>query len=189
MNPQRRNWAFSLVELLVVMALISVLIALATGGMSNIGAGRAMDNSGSLLSNLIQQAQQTSTAKNVMTMLVVVPDSEGRHRLVTLLEYPLGASSWTQTSRWDRFSEGVFLDADASDLPSLSLRHSPFPLKYSGREIGEAAALYLVFLPGGGLLGGDNALCRLSLLSRPNGSLDYTVRINASTGACAVERL
>ena len=108
--------------------------------------------------------------------------------MLSTLEHPLGATEWVQTSRWESLPEGIILDVDASELPSPPLKNNPFPLTHSGRGIEEDNSMFQIFLPGGQLLGGQNAVYELVSKSDVQRNNYCRIYINAATGLFRTER-
>lgn len=178
---------FSLIELLVVVGVITLLLTLLVAGT---GGTRAISltNGGTMLANLAVNAQQAATSRNAMIMLVVAANDEGDYTLLGTLEHPLGATEWVQTRRWESLPEGIILDVDASELPSPPLKNNPFPLTHSGRDIQEDNSVFQIFLPGGQLLGGQNAVYELVSKSDVQRNNYCRIYINAATGLFRTER-
>jgi len=162
---KKTTGAFTLVELLVVMALISILSTLTMMSLSSMGKSSALSVAGNRLSTLVNQARQNSMSKNVMTALVLVtghagsPAANPDYRALALLEYNAADSNpaWKQVSQWENLPTGIVVDTSTTDCTFLSnsgtslpyLTAGVLPSPYQGASIGTYASR--VFMPSGGL--------------------------------------
>lgn len=147
--------AFSLVELLTVIALISLLAGLAIPAISSLGKASSLGTAGNQLAALIDQGRQNSMSKNVMTALILMTDqgTESDYRAATLLEYDAEetAPQWKPVTKWANLPLGVVFDQSSTFFANSA---SPLPfvspvVNYRGTSVNRYAAR--VFLPSGGL--------------------------------------
>lgn len=180
--------AFSLVELLVVMAIIGMMVGLAVQGSAS-GRARKLNTGGNLVADLITQCRQAATARNALVLLLVAKNGDDGYRLFTTLELPLGANSWSQTSRWEKLPEGVSVNASLSDLVSPSVNPGLPTLKYGAFNVSPNDCYWQIFLPGGRILSGVNPVYYLTS-SAGAGTLEnyYKITVNATTGLPIIER-
>jgi prepilin-type N-terminal cleavage/methylation domain-containing protein len=97
MSRTRSNFAFTLLELVIVMALIAILAAIAVPSLSNFNKGRKLSN--------------------VTTQLIAVANSARAHAMtdgvVYRLNFDLGAKRYWLTLQQD---DGSFVNGDEQDL-------------------------------------------------------------------------
>lgn len=74
--PPRSFSAFSLLELLIVVAAVSIMMTLTTVAVSSVTAAGAITKSVSDLASLIEQARSVAMAKNTYTWLGLAPATE-----------------------------------------------------------------------------------------------------------------
>jgi len=161
-----RESAFSLVEMLVVVAIMVLLVALMAPAFNNIGQASLLSAEGNKMVNLIVQAGQNSISKNAMTALVAVPTTAGAgqpYRAFTLFQYAPGDSTWKQISKWEILKEGVVVDPtnfSFTEYPATKPSPDLPPMKFQGASID--AYKYLVFLPDRSLLQSVSSQIRLA---------------------------
>ncbi len=158
-GKDKGQYAFSLVELLVVVAVMALMMAAALPAFSG-GRARQLAMGGNQIVDLANQARQNSISKGVMTALVMVNgvDPEWNYRLFTLVEMQTAANgsvTWSQAIPWQILPKGVLVDSQSSTsfisgVPALST--SIGNLKYAGKSIPQGSYVYQVFRPDGRLL-------------------------------------
>lgn len=169
LSHQLRRTAFSLIETVLVVAIIATISVVAFAALSGTGTGLKLTSAGNRISNLALLARQNSLAKNTMTALVMIADSstEGDFRAFALFEIaartdgePAGSGDWTQLGAWETTPDGIVVD-DCSFAASTVTMAPPFPsLRY--RDSVVSAYQYVVFLPNGSLLRSDPSCVRLA---------------------------
>lgn len=159
--------AFSLVEMLAALAIISILIAIAVPAVSSYGRSTALATGGNMVANLAALARQTAIARNSMAALVLLgaQGTEEDFRAFTVAEYRPG-EGWVQLTDWKILPIGIVVDSSAP-LASTFLLNSPRPfpflagpprqtnppLSFQGQNISDGPGYAArIFLPGGGLL-------------------------------------
>ena len=127
--PTRRR-AFSLIELIVVIAVLVSLLALVVPAVSGFGRSSALTRGGNLVTNLASLARQEAMTRNTMTALVLLRDqgSDADYRAFTVATYEPGLG-WRQTTAWETLPTGVVVDRNIesstdSELGSF-VRKSP----------------------------------------------------------------
>jgi len=177
---------FTLVELLLVIALIVMLTALTLPGIKSIHSAGHLNNAGNLVSDVINQARQMARARNSLVLLIIAEDSSGALNQLTLCERSAEATSWKQILRWETLPAGIAIDPAKSQLTALSPTPSPPTLKRGAGEISPEDYSYQVFLPDGRLLANANPV--LYLASANASANFYRIVINSSTGVPIIER-
>lgn len=198
--------AFSLVELLVTVAVISVLVSLGVTSFQGFQGGRKIATSGSRVMGLFESARENAILKGQPTAIVMLLKDEAARRAFSALERePTG--SWKQVSKWEVFPEGVLV-GDSSSQSSLPMAFSPASspqvspalpsVTFRGKQYAPRSGYaYLIFMPDGSLYESGN--CAFTLLEgelvndsvRPkgNGLNTFEILVNDATGRVRTSRL
>jgi len=200
----RISAAFSLVELLVVMAVITMLVSLAVPALQGVRA-RSLVNGGNMVADLIQQARQNSMSRGVCTALVMVNNKkeDWNNRLFMLVDLAPGAARWNPVTPWVELPEGILVDLDESRNFTSSLPVLPCALNLpprNGESIDASKCVWQVFTPGGGLADSAGMANEPQVLRLVQGMLNggqvqltarenyYDVVINRFTGIAKIDR-
>jgi len=189
--------AFSLIELLMVMTIISLLFGLTTLSISGVSQSRNLTSGGNLVVSLTQQARQNSITKQALTALVLAPvvaDSEFNSRIFCLMELSSGATRWTQISAWQILPQGVIVDSYQSAVFFNSPNLSPDLPSIPFRGTAVTSIVYQVFNPDGSLYVGNSGQPASSpilklVLSKSNLPNYYEISLNILTGIPRIDRL
>jgi prepilin-type N-terminal cleavage/methylation domain-containing protein len=124
--------AFSLIELLMVMAILGIAAVLIAPAAANFGRAQALRNAGNLVADLAAAARQQAMARGTLTALVVLANqgSPDDYRALAVAEYDAVGRAWTQTSRWEILPTGVMVDRNDAAASSF-LQNSPQPLPFA----------------------------------------------------------
>ncbi|MBW8863453.1 MAG: prepilin-type N-terminal cleavage/methylation domain-containing protein [Verrucomicrobia bacterium] len=174
---------FSLVEMLVVISIMATVTVAAFAGLFGVGGGFKLSGAGNRVSNLALLARQNSLAKNAMTALVMIAnsDTEGDYRAFRLYEIvprtdgqPLSSGDWSPIGSWEMTPDGVVVDT-CSFPPNSAAVTPPMPqIIYHDTVLNRDSVVtnyqYVVFLPTGALLGGTSSSVRLVQGFRTPGS-------------------
>jgi len=199
-----RTTAFSLVELLVVMAVITMMVSLAVPALQGVRA-RSLVNGGNMVADLIQQARQNSMSRGVYTALVMVNNKKAdwNNRLFTLVDLAPGAAKWSRVSPWFELPDGVLVDPVESSGFSSSLPVLPQALNLpprSGEAVSASQCAYQIFTPSGGLCDSEGMANEPQVLRLVQGMFNgaevqltarenyYDVVINRFTGIAKIDR-
>lgn len=134
MNKIRSHFrkGFTMVELLVVMAIIGVLMTMASSVLRDAGKGRGIDSGVEMLESLMQEARATAMGNDTYTRLVIVNDpkdtsADSRHLryiAVQMLRKRDGdTSDGTKVvvdGRWVSTSAGILLPPGVYFSPTYS---------------------------------------------------------------------
>lgn len=121
--------AFSLVELLAVIALIGIVMGLAVPVLSGIGRGTALATAGNMVNNMVGVARQHAMSRNTLTALVLLANhgTDSDYRAFAVVEYKPG-TGWSQIGKWEMLPIGICVDAGDTQECSFLLRSpNPFP--------------------------------------------------------------
>lgn len=212
---KRARTAFTLVELLAVLAIVGILLVLANLGFKAGSGAAALTGEGNRIASLVNLARQNAMSKNALTALIVITDPalDVRLKAASLWEATprndgsaTAPSDWKQISKWEILRTGVVFmpptDAEM-DLPTVAV-NPPFPtLNLSGNPVSSDGFVCKIFLPAGGLLTGRPGILHLAEGFLPPGeevpeytnkNADgapaniYTITIIAATGQVVVEQ-
>ncbi|CAN5385364.1 hypothetical protein BH09VER1_BH09VER1_07420 [soil metagenome] len=194
--------AFTIVELLTVVAIIAVLSVLTAPALSSLKA-RDVTRGGNLVADLTQQARQNSMMRGVLTALVLLNNNTGKaewnNRAFVLMELSPGSSTWNPVTRWCKLPDGVVVQP-ATYTGSTS---APTPLNLpslEGKTVAASECIYQVFSPSGALLtsGVASGSPSIQLYEGTSGSGGqvtvqntanyYSVVINPYTGLAKIDR-
>ncbi len=70
----QRKKGFTLVEMIVVIAILSILMTFASNLLQDIGQGRSVDTAIAELENMLEEAKQTAVGNDTSTRVVIVDD-------------------------------------------------------------------------------------------------------------------
>jgi prepilin-type N-terminal cleavage/methylation domain-containing protein len=163
-RPPGSARAFSLIELLIVLAIFSILAVLTMPSVVGVTASGKITEAGNLVAGVTNAARENSIAHGALTALVMVnnsgnPNWDGRLFIALQMETSsAGQSSWVPVSKWETLPAGMVIDPAPnseqtpfiSQAPTLSV---PLPaLSYQGASIPASAYVCQVFLPNGSLM-------------------------------------
>ena len=187
--------AFSLIELLVVIAIIAVLVTMTILSVGNVGQGRKLTTAGNLTVDLINQARQVAKAKNTLTMLALITDTNEADagRALTALAFSANGTNgtWSQVDKWRLLPEGIIIDQASSTNFFGPVPAAALPITRMGQTVSCSA---MVFLPDGRALTSSSAPQVLYLKAvtstNPAPSLPnyYKIIVNQATGIPIIRR-
>jgi prepilin-type N-terminal cleavage/methylation domain-containing protein len=203
--------AFTLLELLMVFAIILVVVGLAAPLAGGIGKSRALTGAGNHLADLLASARQNSMTKNCLTVLLI-PAGDGQWNSAILYELRPRADGsaptsddWKPVSKWENLPNGVTID-DTTFVTEAQSTQLPASLPAIQRG-GEAITQYrfVTFMPRGILYPktvpqGGNPYLRLARGTRSGGNVIlegaksgtpanlYKIIVLSSTGITKIER-
>lgn len=160
--------AFSLVELLVVVAIMSVLMGLGVSSL-NLWRAQALSSAGNRIADLVALARQNSVGKNTYTAIAIKTQNESAYSAVCLLEYARSddgsPGQWKVLTPWSTLKDGVVFTPDASNtfLSSNGTLPDNFPaqIPYRGQAANVSSMAVQVYQPDGTLSAGQMLRLRL----------------------------
>ncbi len=184
--------AFSLVELLVVMAVVALMLGIAGMAFNNFGRSTSLAAAGNRVAGILEQARQHATSQGAMTAVAMATDSASPDRnqaFVVLAARPrndgaaLTATDWKQVSKWEILPEGIIVDSGSSFTDSGTKLMPSLPSQLPERAGERSDSFrYVIFQPNGAVLGGGAAGLRLVEGSWASGSGSPTYTRPGSDG-------
>lgn len=175
MSPLHKKDAFTLIELVMAIAIMAMVSAFTIPAIKALGSSSQLNASGCAASNLFTAARQNSISNHVLTAVVVLtaPGSprggDAAYRVFTMLQIaqrPDGAtpttSDWRQVGKWEVLPMGVVIDSSSN--ASTGLTYSTFltsptvipalpTLRYQDTSYTPGTGYaYQIFTPSGGLM-------------------------------------
>lgn len=160
--------AFTLIEMLAVVGILSIVLALAVPAFQNLGQASALSSAGNTTANLVSAARQNSVSRNVLTALVVLTGTGTDADLRTLGLFERGVSGpWQQVGAWETLPVGIAIDPEdrvncsflenSPIRPTLIDANGSTSIRFSGQPVESTGFAYRVFLPTGSLSNPERA--------------------------------
>ena len=121
----RARAGFSLLELLVVMAVLGLLAVLVVPSLQGILGGRNLENAANIVSSQLQLARQSALSRNALVQwqVIKVPDPRNNDaaafRLVRCLIMESGSRQWKPLGRPEWLPSSYWVDEDTARSPVL----------------------------------------------------------------------
>ncbi len=157
----RNQQAFSLIEMLVVVAIVSILTALTMSSFSSLRT-MALTSSGNQIVDTFSMARQNSLSKNAYTAVVIKSQGKGAYTSYCLLELIRGddgsLGQWKALTSWRSLGQGVVFESERSEdtyahFPVSLPKALPTSFPFQGQAIDlTASAIYQCYQPDGTLL-------------------------------------
>ncbi len=157
--------AYSLIELLAVMAILSALAGLTVGSLSPVKAN-ALTSGGNQTADLLTLARQNSLSRHSFTAVIIKSTGDARYSAFCLYELTRNDqgefTGWTMLTPWRTLPEGIRFDPGTLTGPAANFVAmtpapsvpSPLPptIRFRGGNINLGSdAAYQVFAPDGTL--------------------------------------
>lgn len=190
--PLSSKAGFSLVELLVVIAMIAILTATTGPALLSSQRSSKLTDAGNRLADMAALARQSALSRNVVTALVLVSgsgDASLDGRAATLLEMDVDRT-WKQAGGWVVLADGVKA-TDAAAGGALPAGAGLPALKVRGKAVDLSQCRAFVFYPDGRMDGDPQQPRRLSVKLDAAGSSainSYDLVFNIDTSTVRVVR-
>jgi type II secretory pathway pseudopilin PulG len=184
--------AFTLVELLVVLAIIIIVLSFSIPAVTGISKSNSVSNGGRLVSNLMAAARSHAIGQRKLVRIEVATvwpsDNSDNFRKITIAEYDDVSSKFKQLTKWDTLPAGAVIETrDVYANPPNDIDPTPTPTPARGTYFTD------LFAPNGSLaldttsckIGNQSVSCAY-LEFLPTGALNATsspVWIRVSAGA------
>lgn len=184
---------FSLIELLVVTALLALLMSLGVPALLNSRQASALSQAGGMMADLATLARQNAVSRNAPTALLIVKQNAPdllNNRAMTLVEMDQNRN-WRQIVGWTILPDSTLATNETTGgLPTPPWSAGSSVLKLRGTQINPTTQCdaYL-FHPNGRLIVSGNTQAKLKVqmaVGSPDNS--YELIFNAATGSYKVER-
>lgn len=179
-SPARRQ-AFSLVELLVVIAVLGALMAVAIPAINSFRQSGGVRQSVGMLTDLATLARQNAVSRNKPTALVITRTPGPEVRLVAGIAAMDDNRNWSLLERWNVLPDDVVLES-VSALTTLP-GNSPAPtVPVRGTPLGAFEAFF--FYPDGRMLASNAStdVQKIRVRSERNEDNRFEVIFNEATG-------
>ena len=186
-KPCRRA-GFSLVEILSVVAILALLMSVATPALLSSSRASHLTQAGNRLVDMITLARQNAASKITITAVILAAKTSPTSRQgVTLLEYDAANQQWKHASGWIRLHEAV---EATNDIPNANPASSmaSVSLKLDGQTLSDYSDI--VFFPDGRIFyPGDNPSLKVKLVQEGGSSANsYDIVFNKENSAFRVQR-
>ena len=167
LRPTASRRAYSLIELLAVMAIISALAGLTVGSLSPVKAN-ALTAGGNQIADLLTSARQNSLSRHAFTAVVVKSTGDARYSAFCLFELTRNDdgtfSGWKMAAPWRFLPDGIRFDPRTVAGPANFLNMTPAPaiplalpgtIQFRGTSVTlSGGTAFQIFAPDGALTQG-----------------------------------
>lgn len=175
---------FSLIELLVVVAILALLVGLGVGVLGGSSSSRGIDQAGNTVSGLAQLARQHASSMNALTALVVAQTREANEdrMIVSIWDFDSSLKA-NQVERWSMLPSTISLSTVNDSLPGTL---SPSGITYKNAAV--TSPKYFWFYPDG-RVGDGNSVPTLKLEpSKGSKENTYELVFNPVVGTHKINR-
>jgi len=179
--------AFSLIELLVVMAILGILTVLVAPAVQSVLAGRNVGTAAEMITAGLQSARQAAITRNALVQwqLLRVPDRRNgdtqAFRLTRSLILTPGTREWQSLDPPEWLPVGAWVSTNTSESPLLSNPTSATNLPGSLVSGGSAIAATIIF-NAAGRANVDVSQNWLTVVSRANTNDFLTIQLDPTSG-------
>lgn len=148
---QTASRAFSLIELLTVIGLVSLLTTLVTPALMSSHRASSLTNAGNRMADMASVARQTALSRNAIMALIIsskpATDSVARQAAI-IMQYDGVQNLWAPLGGWSRLPESISVQDNSPDKAAVT-QLAALNLKVDGQTLSDYTAL--VFYPDGRL--------------------------------------
>ncbi len=185
---ERPGRAFTLLEVLVVMAIIVVIVSLSSVSIQGIGSGHKLTTAMGMVTDQIALARQTAISKNarVEWQLIKVPSTatgqDEAFRLIRLRIFEPKARRWRAIGRSQVFPVSIIAAPESSTLLAPGSTQTIEDLTYEGQSGQTAEAAMITFHANGRLSMHSAAAHSITLLDPKYPNNFVTIQIDPVFG-------
>ncbi len=194
----RGTKAFTLVEMLVVVAIIAALLALSVASVRS-QRSRILGNTGEMVVDLLEEARQLAIQWNTRTMVALVTSTSSPSRnqqLLTILSYSPDTTTnhgWSMTGKWHVVPDGIEVapepEIEYPDYGEPFFQPNTLGVSIERENIGTKFSMG-TFLPNGcpESVEGRSKIIFVQEKNAPTRQNYYQIIINPTTGIPIVKR-
>lgn len=154
---QRKPSAFTLLELLIVMAVIILLLAFTIPAVTGLSKSNSLNSGGRIVANLLTIARSEAINRRALIRFEIATDWPGdfssAYRKITLVQHDLTTGTDTQLTKWETLPTGVIFQpqdpSPGSGAYFFALNQTQTPPLKTGTQ--DVPTSYIEFLPTGAL--------------------------------------
>ena len=179
----RRRAGFSLIELLVVVAILGLMVTLLVPALGSIVSGRNLELGGSQVVDSLSLARQIAMSRG---RRVVWEMDAGTNGLYRIMEFKSG--TWQPASRIQTLPENIRPDSDTTKSTLFSDANAPCTNNFSNSTASVSSVVSVTFRPDGTTLLRPDAVNSLLLKHTQTTNNWFIITVNGVTGKTQVYR-
>ena len=179
----RRRAGFSLIELLVVVAILGLMVTLLVPALGSIVSGRNLELGGSQVVDSLSLARQIAMSRG---RRVVWEMDAGTNGLYRIMEFKGG--TWQPASRIQTLPENIRPDSNTANSTLFSATNAPCTNNFSNSIASVSSVVSITFRPDGTTLLSPSAVNSLRLKHAQTTNNWFVITVNGVTGKTQVYR-